>query len=101
MIRAINNRLDHNFSFVERRFQSVNFFFSFRFVYMFLFSSQPKFYRSISDFKPIKIDSINGTLTFQWFPSKPGYFPSDYRNIIYATITNFGTTNKKNFFIFC
>lgn len=41
----------------------------------------------------IKIDPINKTLTFRWIPQEPGYFPLDFKMIVYATIINFGTTN--------
>lgn len=93
LVPMIINGLNYKFQFKELRLPLVAFFILFEILHFFLFSSQPNVYRSERGKKPVKIDSINKTLTFRWFPKVPEYFPLDLRMIIYGTIIDFGTTN--------
>ncbi|CAF4944463.1 unnamed protein product [Rotaria sp. Silwood1] len=74
MLQAMNNRLTYKFLFIERR------------LYL-----QPRVYQEQPEL--VKIDNINETLTFRWFPKVAGYFPSGIKMVIYGTIVHFGTTN--------
>jgi hypothetical protein len=41
----------------------------------------------------VKTDSINGTITFRWFPLKNGIFPSGLKMLMNGTLRDFGSTN--------
>jgi len=41
----------------------------------------------------IKIDSLNGTITFRWYPIENGIFPSRLNMLITGRLRYFGSTN--------
>ncbi len=41
----------------------------------------------------INIDSLNGTITFRWYPIKDGIFPSNLKMLISGGLRYFGSTN--------